>query len=176
MLRTLDAGSWFDPAFAGERIPLLVEVLGSLPPRIGLNVEAKTDGDRKRNGMLACTIASLLRRAPGAREFLVSSFDRGFLSMLRQVAPEIPRGVLYVPLRDRGRSVAVLARSVAAAAFVCSRTQLRARMVVELQRAGIRCMVYGVNTPEHLHRCARFGVDGVITDVPGRLRSLLTLA
>jgi glycerophosphoryl diester phosphodiesterase len=35
-LRKLDAGSWFDPVFAGERVPTLDEVLGLLKRRSGM--------------------------------------------------------------------------------------------------------------------------------------------
>jgi len=34
-LKGLDAGSWFDPAFTGERLPLLEEVFELVPPSIG---------------------------------------------------------------------------------------------------------------------------------------------
>src|SRR5512143_199880 len=36
-LRALDAGGWYAPEFAGERIPTLAEVLHELGPRLVLN-------------------------------------------------------------------------------------------------------------------------------------------
>jgi glycerophosphoryl diester phosphodiesterase len=41
-LRTLDAGSWYGPAFSGERIPTLDEVVAWAKGRIRLNIEATT--------------------------------------------------------------------------------------------------------------------------------------
>src|SRR3954451_4899727 len=40
-LRTLDVGSWKDPRYAGERIPLLAEVLSTMPAGKRAFVELK---------------------------------------------------------------------------------------------------------------------------------------
>src|SRR5436305_669992 len=42
-VRALDAGSRFSPAFAGERVPLLAEVLATLPRELYVNVELKCE-------------------------------------------------------------------------------------------------------------------------------------
>ena len=41
-LRALDAGSWFDPALAGQRILTLQEVLDVVGDQLLLNIELKT--------------------------------------------------------------------------------------------------------------------------------------
>ena len=52
-LRTLDAGSWKDPKFAGERIPSLDESLHLGGKRVGVYVEIKdSDDDRMLRDML----------------------------------------------------------------------------------------------------------------------------
>src|SRR5262249_2835558 len=43
-VRRLDVGSWFSPAFAGERVPTLVEVIDLCRGRIRLNIELKFFG------------------------------------------------------------------------------------------------------------------------------------
>src|SRR5438128_870883 len=43
-LKALDAGGRFAARFAGERIPLLAEVLAQTPPSLLVNVELKCDG------------------------------------------------------------------------------------------------------------------------------------
>ena len=40
-LQRLDAGSWFDPRFAGERIPTLEEVIAFVARRAYLTIEVK---------------------------------------------------------------------------------------------------------------------------------------
>ncbi len=44
-LKTLDAGSWKDPKFAGERLPTLSESLAMAKDRIGVYVEIKSVAD-----------------------------------------------------------------------------------------------------------------------------------
>lgn len=43
-LRKLDAGSWFSPAFKGERVPTLEQVLRSIKGKCRLNIDCKTFG------------------------------------------------------------------------------------------------------------------------------------
>jgi glycerophosphoryl diester phosphodiesterase len=168
-LKSLDAGSWFGPEFAGERIPFLREVLELLPPRTGLNIEVKTDGDRRRNGQMARALGDLITRRSRRREILVSSFDHRFLARFHRMYRGIPLGVLYMPVRDLGRSPRRLARRVGAGTFVCSRAQVRRRLVRDAHAGGLRIVVYGVQTLAHLSRMIRYGVDGIITDHPARM-------
>ncbi len=44
-IKTLDAGSWFNPAFAGERLPTLGEALDLAKGRIGVYIEIKNSDD-----------------------------------------------------------------------------------------------------------------------------------
>src|SRR5262249_23806418 len=57
-VRKLDVGNWFGPAFVGERVPTLAEVIGLYRGRIKLNVELKVYGPDQR---LALEVARLLR-------------------------------------------------------------------------------------------------------------------
>jgi glycerophosphoryl diester phosphodiesterase len=43
-LQGLDAGAWFVPDLAGERIPTLAQVLHELGARLALDIELKTGG------------------------------------------------------------------------------------------------------------------------------------
>lgn len=61
-LKKLDAGSWFDPAFAGERVPTLAEALDLAKDRIGVYVEIKGSGDDRR------LMDGIVRAATGHKE------------------------------------------------------------------------------------------------------------
>src|SRR5579872_2157686 len=62
-LRQLDAGSWFDPAFAAARIPTFDELLDWAPTRIGVLTELKDPVHYARRGvdLLALTESALRR-------------------------------------------------------------------------------------------------------------------
>jgi glycerophosphoryl diester phosphodiesterase len=173
-LEELDAGSWFDRSYAGEGIPRLATVLRLLPAKVGLNVEVKTDGDRRRRAMMMEKLGNVLSSAAGKRALLVSSFDHAFLQRLHRRVPALPLGVLYLGVRDLGRSPVRLARRAGATVFVCSRSQLQARWVRMAHAENIRVLVYGVNIVRHLLLLRDRGVDGVITDEPAQLRRALS--
>jgi glycerophosphoryl diester phosphodiesterase len=72
-LRGLDAGAWFDPRFAGTRLPSLGEALAAAR-RLGLGtlVEIK---ERQRPDALIERLAALLAEAEALDEVLAISFD-----------------------------------------------------------------------------------------------------
>ncbi len=58
-LARLDAGTWFDPKFAGERIPTLAEALDLAKDRIGVYIEIKNSDDD-------ADLIDALQRLPGS--------------------------------------------------------------------------------------------------------------
>jgi len=173
-LRLLDAGRWFGPRFAGEQIPFLEDVLHSLPPGLGLNIEVKTDGDTRWSAMMVPALMQTLRRHGSGRNLLVTSFNHRFLRRLHESWPGISIGALAMPVRDAGISPSVFGRRLGARVYVCSRSRLRKHQVLNAHNNGLQVYVYGVNTARQLKRPQRYGVDGVITDYPDRLLRMLS--
>lgn len=172
-LADLDAGSWFARRYAGEQVPLLQEILEALPRSLGINVEAKTDGEPGWRKCMVPALAEILRRHAHGRAILVSSFNHALLRRLKVLDPSIRTGALAVPLRDAARRPSSLARSLSVSAFICSRSMLRKRFVLDAHAHGLQLFVYGVNTARHLIRPRRFGADGIITNYPERMLRLL---
>jgi len=168
-LRETDAGSWHSRRFAGERIPTLRQVLDELPRSVGLDIEVKTDGDRRRGVALPESVLLLVREARREGSVVVSSFDHRFLRRLHHLDPSLRLGALLLPVRDGFRSPSQIARRTGASMFICSRTQLRARHVRDARRAGLSVAVYGVNTAADLAKALHAGVQAVITDNPARI-------
>ncbi len=174
-LEKLPVGVSLGRASSQGRIPRLAVVLLTLPPAIGLNIEVKTDGDRRRSGLMVQRLGELIRERAGKREILVSSFDHRFLRRFHRRFPAVPLAALYLRVRDIGRSPVVLAHRAGARVFVCSRSQFRSRWIRKAHAAGIRVMVYGVETPRQLLPLRQRGVDGVMTDHPARLRRAMSM-
>lgn len=168
-VREADAGSWHSRRFAGERIPTFRQVLEEIPVSVGLDIEVKTDGDRRRGIALPEAVLLLVREARRETSVIVSSFDHAFLRRLHRLDPALRLGALAVPIRDRFRAPSQIARRTGAKVFICSRAQLRARHVRDARGAGLMLAVYGVNTVADLARASRAGVDAVITDYPSRI-------
>jgi glycerophosphoryl diester phosphodiesterase len=83
-IRALDAGSWFSPAYAGVRVPLLAEVL-DLAGGSRLLLEIKPPATLEQVKVILALIADrgLLGRT------VVQSFDPEILRMVRDVAPDV---------------------------------------------------------------------------------------
>lgn len=168
-LKYLDAGSWYSRKFAGERIPTLREVIDLLPANINLNIEVKSDGDVRRGISFEDACIRVIREKGFAHRVLVSSFDHKFLCRFHKLDPAIRIGALYLPVRDAVKKPSTLQRRLGASAFICSRTQLRKRFIVDAHQHDIMVACYVVNTVRQLERMIRFGVDAVVTDFPRRI-------
>jgi len=168
-LRQLDAGRWFSPAFAGEKIPTLAEVLQTLPPTIGINCEVKTDGDPRPRTRRVHALLETIRQHSGTRTLIVSSFDHRFLSILSHLAPALPLGVLLQPLRDLTRRASTMARRAGASFIFCGRGMIRHRIVADARTCGMSVGVYTVDTLTQLAKAKRYGADMVFTNYPEKI-------
>ena len=172
-LRRFDAGSWFGRSFAGERILLLEEVLEWLPSPMGLNIEVKTDGDRRGPEGYAVAIRRVLRRTGLTRRVLLSSFDHTFLQMAHSGTPRPDLGALVgSPGPGRARPAAI-ARRTGASVLILHHRFLRARWAESARDAGMALVCYGVETRAHLRRLRARRLDGMITNNPALLGRLL---
>ena len=172
-LRRLDAGSWFHRLFSGERIPTLRQVIDILPAHVNLNIEVKTDGERRKDLALQESLILLLREMNFARRATVSSFNHKFLKRLHALDSDIALGVLYSPVRDIARTPTRLAQSAGARAFVCSVAQLSKRFADDAHSHDIVLGCYGVNTRKQFEKAMNAGVAMMITDYPKKVRTWL---
>lgn len=164
-LRQLDAGGWFSPGFAGQRVPTLDEVLDLV--RAGdarLLLEIKAPSTREQTAMVLAAIRS---RAMADR-VVVQSFDESIVRDCRDLAPEIRLGLL----RDNvDPDPVAVARSLGVRFYNPSARSLLKRpdAVRELRAAGVQVMPWTVDDPLRWRSLTILGVAGVITNRPGEL-------
>jgi glycerophosphoryl diester phosphodiesterase len=106
-IRQLDAGSWFHPGFAGERVPTWDEAVAMVAEGAGLYPELKSPGLYLKGGVdIAQLFVESLRHlgltTRPAGSLVVQSFDGAVLSELALELPRIPRTFL-IEVRDGGR-------------------------------------------------------------------------
>jgi glycerophosphoryl diester phosphodiesterase len=163
-IAALDAGSWFDPAFAGTRVPTLDQVLAAIELRV--NIELKARGD---DG-LAPTVLGVVAGAGALRRVVFSSFEPASLRRLRALSAEAELGVLWAG-RAVGRALA-LADSVGATSVHLRKGAATAAAIARARAAGLGVRVWTVNAAEDFARLAAAGADGVFTDYPERFLHL----
>lgn len=164
-LRQLDAGSWFDPRFRSERIPLLSDILGLARTRGWVNIELKSSRMfRERKGLLERLVLEVVDGAGMNDQVLYSSFDHSLIRSLKTIRPAAVTGVIYNLYRDFARSPSTLAERAGASVFVCAKRELKPRMVEDAHRRGISLYVYTLNSLTEVNRMVAWGVDGIISD------------
>jgi len=166
----LDAGSPFSPAFSGQHVPTLDDVLGVLArhPGTDLLLELKGSWTAHQAERVAATIAA----AGFDHRVLVQSFWPGTVATVRDVAPHLPGGLLvsFDPPGLLRLGVAACNPSVATVAN-------SPRLVSRLHSAGLRVMSWTANDPAAWTTLVSAddgaGVDAVITDRPERFTGWL---
>ena len=169
-LRELDAGSWFGPDFADQRIPLLQEVLDLAGQRVKINIEIKSRG--RRGDGIEEEIAAMIRARGLGKEVIISSFNPAALLRIKRVAPELPRGLLYSPGLPIPLARAWFRPLVKPDALHPHSSIVNDRYMRSAHRRGYQVNVWTVNSLTEMHRMIAAGVDGIITDHPARLRQL----
>lgn len=163
-LRRHDAGSWFAPAFAGERVPTLEEALALLGELgLGANIELKAGRLRaRRTGLRAAAV--IARAWPSSLPApIVSSFLPQALGGVREQAPELYRGFLF---RAIPRNWRALATRLGVATIHADQRFLRPAIVAEIRRLGYSLLAYTVNDAARARCLFNWGVSAVFSDVP----------
>jgi glycerophosphoryl diester phosphodiesterase len=94
-LKALDAGSWFSPRFAGERIPTLREVIEWARQNVLLNVELK-DWSLDGNDLEQKVVAMVHDYGLEDR-VLLSSFNPLRVWRAKRLAPNLSTGLIHAP-------------------------------------------------------------------------------
>ena len=175
-LKALDAGSWFSPEFAGEKIPTLEEVLAEFGTSLGLNIEIKSTPGFEADDGLEQKIAALVRQYNLADSALISSFDPFRLASLHRHDPELRLGFLYEGRPDRyppDFDPIITAKSFNAVALHPPFRIINQALVALTRENGLAINTWTVNEIADLQRMIDLGIDIVITNYPDRLVKLL---
>ena len=167
-IRALDAGSWFSPAYAGVRVPLLTEALDLLRPRPELLLEIKPPATLDE----VKTILGMVAERGMVPRAVVQSFDPEIIRRVREAAPDVRRGLLR--LRFEADTVPLAIEL----GVVCCNPSVDdvlgdPETVAELIGAGIDVMPWTANDPGQWPALVEAGVAGLITDRAGELTGWL---
>jgi glycerophosphoryl diester phosphodiesterase len=163
-LKQLDAGSWFDPTFKGERLPTLEEVLQMLKGKVKLNLEIKRAGDWYPG--IEGKIVELLRRNEMAAETVITSFNHDTIRNISRMAPDVKTGLLI-----EGQPVLIqelLAFTGATCLSMCY-PYLTSALVKPLLQAGVYLIAWTVDDPQEMRKLIKLDPRiAICTNFPDR--------
>ena len=167
-LTALDAGSWFDPRFKGERIPTLGAVLERYKGRAHVHVELKG-----HSAGLAQKTVDLVRARGMAGQVTITSFQIAKLAETRAYAPELPTGWLVGEASD---AIVAQARAMGLTQLCPRAGAVTPELVSRLHAEGFVVRAWGVATEELMRQVVTAGVDGMTVNFPDKLLGYLATA
>jgi glycerophosphoryl diester phosphodiesterase len=170
-IRALDAGAWFGSrsaeSFAGERVPTLNEILRFAKEQdVIFYLEIKSDSAW---GVEHAVVAALRDTGEAAR-VVILSFDPATLESVYRLDNTLMTGYLCEhPAND------LVERTVRAGARqIVPRGDLVTPSLVEkAHHAGLQVVAWTINEPDQMRRLIAAGTDGIMTDYPDVLASVL---
>jgi len=162
-IRALDAGG-------GATVPTLGEVLDVFGGRVPFNLELKRGRRRRYDDLEAAALAEVERRGL-LESTLFSSFDDPTLAELRSQSPDA-RVALLLSARSASQAIE-RALALGAEAINPSRFVVTSELIEAAHRAELAVYVYTVDAEDDMRRLVDMGVDGLFTNFPARMRTLL---
>lgn len=158
-LQQLDAGSWFGRTYAGEHVPLLLEMLQRYGTRTTLDLEIKQSGIEYEVLAVVEQLNLLERVAFTSRDFPIIARikERNPLAHVGYLAADVSEDTLQKFLRANMR-------------YFCPRAlNITKELVDQWHASGLFVRACGVNTSEMMKKAIHMGVDGMTYDYPDEL-------
>ena len=181
----------------GERIPTLASLF-ELVQRSGANdvqfdIETKVfpdkPGDTLPPDAFVPALLRVIRDAGMTRRVMIQSFDWRTLALVHRQEPGMR--TVYLTVQSRGAnnvadpawtdgmrladfpSVAAMVKAAGGTTWAPNAASIDAAAVKQAQLLGLLCIPWTVNDADAMRRLMDWGVDGIITDHPERLREVM---
>ncbi|MDN4644227.1 glycerophosphodiester phosphodiesterase family protein [Arthrobacter sp. PsM3] len=163
--------------------------------KVRFNIETKVeDGKSGGEGMVALTkaVVAQIRASGMAERSTVQSFDWSSLNLTKKIAPELPlvalsSGDAWLEVGQPGASANLggididtyggsLAKAAAAQGYDAISPAFKSvtpGMIADAHGLGLPVIPWTVNTTADMNRLMDLGVDGIISDYPTRLRTVM---
>jgi glycerophosphoryl diester phosphodiesterase len=171
-IQKLDAGSWKNPKYAGEKIPTLDELLAVVPDGRKLIVEIKG------GAALVPVLKETLDRANKKTEqIVIIAFNYKTLQAVKKLMPQYSTAWLMGYKKDKDGNVPDLDKAIAdckAAGFealnISKDWPVDAAFVKKVHDAGLKLYTWTLNDAASIRKHVDAGVDAIGTDKPAVMR------
>ena len=162
-LRELDAGRWFSPEFAGERMATIEELLdyaGQADLSLFLEIKGGAGYGVER------AVISALRGRKESKATVVLCFDASVLDRIHQLDRLLMTGLLF---DSGGEDMVKEAVRVGARQIGPRGDCVTPELVADAHRRGLKVIAWTINEAAQMRALASAGIDGIITNYPDRL-------
>ncbi|HEX7928213.1 MAG TPA: glycerophosphodiester phosphodiesterase [bacterium] len=167
-LQALDAGAWFNPSFAGERLPTLAQLLEHFRgSSMWLNIELKTN--RLPYPGLVPAVLKLVEQFGMQQQVILSSFNHNTLKEVQTLAPRIECAAL---VSDALVEPWTYARQHGFQGIHPYFSQIDEALMEGCRAVGLAVRAWTVDEAPAAEQLKALGVAAVITNKPRDLRPL----
>jgi glycerophosphoryl diester phosphodiesterase len=167
-LQKLDVGSWKGAKFAGEKMPLLEEMLAELPKGVRAFVEFKSGGDG------AVEVRDVVEKSGKRAQVTFISFGLDTITEVKRTMPDRPAYWLRGTEKDKetgkviphGPELIRQAKERGLDGLDLNYGGITAEFVKEAKAAGLEVHAWTVNYADEAARLRDIGVDSITTDRP----------
>ncbi len=180
-LRALDAGSWKDPKYAGEKIPTLDEALATVPADKFMLIEVKCGPE-----ILPALKQSLKQSGLEPWQTRIICFKQEVITAVKEQLPDLQAIWLssYKQNEQTGawtptaETVAQTVHRLGADGFGTKAEDavVDEAFVARLRQRDMHLNVWTVDEPEQFKRYQQLGFDTITTNRPGYLKQLMAQA
>ncbi len=163
-LKRLDAGVKFKGGpFKGAQIPTLDEVFSVTSGKCGLNIELKAGG-------LEHQVAQIMQARNALGDSIVSSFNWEYLKKIQQLHFNIRVGLLA-----EEKPVDLVMNAVAMRAYSINPRwdMVTSDLCKAAHERGLKLYTWTVDADSRMRALIESGVDGIMTNYPERLRTVV---
>lgn len=170
-LQRTDAGSWFSPEYARERVPLLEDLVDFAAGHAQMRWLLEFKGEWTPGQVAGA--AEILRNAGMAERCVLQGFSSRTVRSLQASAPEMERGLLILMPPAPGEEEPLLEFLAETGTHYCNPhggiLRTAPQLVSALQAEDVKVFTWTLNEPDQWEAAAAAGVDGIITDRPAEL-------
>jgi glycerophosphoryl diester phosphodiesterase len=163
-LKQLDAGSWFEPRFAGTRIPTLDEALDTIQAGSMTLIE--------RKGGEPATCIELLKQKKLLDQVVVQAFDWDYLTGCHQIAPELVLAALGDKEFTPDKLDQIAKTGVRVVGWEDKFTT--GESIAAIHARGWKAWVWTVDDPKRIEQFVQAKIDGIITNRPALARRTIS--
>ncbi|QGU96322.1 glycerophosphodiester phosphodiesterase [Clostridium bovifaecis] len=169
-LLKLDAGSYFSKEFKGLKIPTLEEFF-QFAKDTTLQLDLELKNSIIQYPAIEKKVINMIKKYDMTNRVIVSSFNHYSLIKLKNISKKIKIGLLYAAiLRHPERYAKALGAEALHPHFIAINNP---QVIKKIKEAKILINTYTINDESYMKRFIDFEVDGITTNYPDRLSSLL---